>query len=232
MGFEIRAYDELKRDFEVRVEDLLDSKGLTSVEQLPLNRKYQVQFLRTVILKIDKEPAKPGESATDLSRRQARTLTGFLHIIRDDIVQNSNANGVFYKGLRKVMGINEENNRLTANDEISIISCAMQFLEAHVYQGGKTTSMMLENHDFSNIKGLDLPKLMRQANALENAAKDKLVTEKSSEVEKTKMARQEAERKNKSNEGGGILGSVLGFFRGSSEPSDPYGGSQKGTGLY
>lgn len=167
MSFTLRPYDELKQDFLEIVLYLRGHHRARSINDLPDERRSQIQFLQTTIAELDK---------TDLSMAdKANILSGALFVIREKIESTytftSPTRSVLFEKLTTGIGISPS-NQIEAEDKYALAKALIRFLRKIVFVDGQTERGMCQQHPyFQNSPTLtDVWKL--GADIIANALKD------------------------------------------------------------
>lgn len=156
MGFEIKAYSNLKHDLENAIHDYtVKICKVSAVKDLPPHRRDQVELLQTAVAKLDlwapKQPADEG-AVLRHENEKARILSGFIYTVYSIIKGNKGPlNGsTFFPLLEETLGITTGDDRkgvkpnlVDSASEQALTSAAFGFYRALVYPKGDFTQPRL-----------------------------------------------------------------------------------------
>lgn len=202
MGFTLREYSEQKLEFDKQVIALRGKHSVPSEDKLSEPRKHQVKFLRKCLSLLDApvndsllEEAEKIRVQREREKEKARTFSGLMLIVRDEIDKKSHYlkswdNGLFKAGLGEAVGISEE-NVLDPNSAANMISSAMKFIVSNCFEKGDTTKALLEDHPFAQIDSFDLKDFWNRGTNMQNAYRQDVMAESAAKREKTIAEKQE-----------------------------------------
>ncbi|KTD20570.1 Dot/Icm T4SS effector [Legionella lansingensis] len=151
MGFDLKAYSELKSEFRENVLTLKGSHKAATEEELPQPRRHQVLLLQKTISLLD--------SSGKTTEEKSRILSGMMYltavVIEKSYSLRSAENSTFYRMLFNNVGVSED-NKLDSEDICNLLESSMKFLVENTCRQGKTRNGLLHEHPFSKIAELSL----------------------------------------------------------------------------
>ncbi|QRN04455.1 hypothetical protein GH742_11510 [Legionella sp. MW5194] len=162
MGFQYKSYPELKEAWTETKRLYCAHHAATDIHHLPSNRKHrqvQLEVIENVFSEIEKN------EKIDPTRR-AKIITGFVHILREEIKKAGEQGGYLSRLLKSMIGETEKGdtlekgqteNLLDAGSADSMVLAAWQFFNSVVYENGKSSEKVRKEHAFK-VDGLDINK--------------------------------------------------------------------------
>ncbi|KTD48633.1 hypothetical protein Lrub_0984 [Legionella rubrilucens] len=160
MGFQYKSYSELKEAWTETKRLYCARHEATDIHHLPSARKHrqiQLEVIENVFSEIDKN------EKMDVARR-AKVITGFVHILREEIKEAREQSGYLSRLLKSMIGETEKGdtlekgqteNLLDVAAADSMVLAAWQFFNSVVYE--KVGEKVRKEHAFK-VDGLDVNK--------------------------------------------------------------------------
>ncbi|MDX1836460.1 hypothetical protein DIZ81_01420 [Legionella taurinensis] len=203
MGFQYKSYSELKDNWTETKRLYCARHEATDIHHLPPARKHrqiQLEVIENVFSEIDKN------EKMDATRR-AKVITGFVHILREEIKEAREQSGYLSRLLKSMIGETEKGdtlekgqteNLLDVAAADSMVLAAWQFFNSVVYESGKVGDKVRKDHAFK-VDGLDVNKYHTHMVALKerysqtvfSSAHTKTEKELQAEAEELKRAERE-----------------------------------------
>ncbi|KTC99903.1 hypothetical protein [Legionella erythra] len=212
MGFQYKSYSELKAAWAETKRLYCAHHKATDIHSLPANRKHrqvQMEVIENVFLEIEKN-AKMEDG------RRAKIITGFVHILREEIKNAGEQTGYLSRLLKSMIGETEKSDKLE-KDQVenildvatagSMVVAAWQFFNSVVYENDKIGDKVRKQHAFK-VDGLDITRYHSHMVQLKDRYSDAVFVSANTKTEKELQEEAEELKRAERAKNPGMLASV------------------------